>query len=512
MPIVAAEIKALKVAKYKCLESLLFSTRYFFKHKHRRKFVVGNHHKQICDALERVLRGECKRLIINIAPRYSKTELAVKNFIANGLALNPAAKFIHLSYSDSLALDNSEEVKDLINEDFYQELFPEVKIKTDSRAKDKWYTTAGGGVLARAAAGQVTGFGAGKVDEEDEPADPDMDEFIAGIEQEQEEIHPILKKRKFGGAIIIDDPIKPEDADSEVQREKVNQRFDSTIRNRVNSRNTPIIVIMQRLHPMDLSGYLMRDEEQDQWEVLSLPALFVNEKGELEALWPFKHTVPELQAMQKSNELVFDRQYIQNPESKHGKLFDELHFFNPETVDLEKLVEFKVGVIDPADEGGDDLSFPLGYLVGNKIYIPEVIYNNDGTDINEPASVELICSRKLNYVAIEGNSAWKLFAKNVRIKVQDQPPLGRGYEDCQIRIIKNTTHKHSRIWAESAFIKNHMIFRADYRNHPQYYRFIKNLLDYNKSQEGQSKNKHDDAPDSLAILAAYFKKNFGHLW
>jgi predicted phage terminase large subunit-like protein len=270
---------------------------------------------------------------------------------------------------------------------------------------------------------------------------------------------------------------------------------------------------MQRLHPLDLSGYLMREEEQDDWEVISLPCLYVGEGGQLQALWPFKHTVEELQAMQAANELVFDRQYLQVAETKKGKLFPDLHFYNPETVDIDQLVEFRVGVIDPADEGGDDLSFPLGYLVGNKIYIPDVIYNNDGTDINEPACVEQICSKKLNYVAIEGNSAWKIFAKNVRSKVQDPAANGgRGYEDCEIRVVKNTINKHSRIWAHSSWIKNNCIFRSDYRQHPQYYKFMKNLLDYNKTQEGNSKNKHDDAPDSLALLAAYFKQNFGQLW
>ena len=400
-------------------------------------------------------------------------------------------------------------MKDLIQEDFYQEVFPEVQIKKDSKAKKKWYTTEGGGVYATAAAGQVTGFGAGQVDEEEEEdEEAALDEFVQGIEQEQEQVDPITRKRRFGGAIIIDDPIKPEDADSDVIREKVNNRFDSTLRNRVNSRNTPIIIIMQRLHPEDLSGYLMREGEADKWEVISLPCLYVDQDGKLASLWPFKHTVEELQRMQRANELVFDRQYLQNPTTKKGKLFpeDELNFFDPDTVHVEQLVEFKAGVIDPADEGADDLSFPIGYLLGNKIYIPDVIYNQDGTDINEPACVDCIVDRRLNHVIVEGNSAWTLFGKSVRAKVQEK------LEDCEIRIVKSKTNKHTRIWAEAAFIKKHFVFRKDWRNHPQYYRFMKNLLDYNKSQEGTSKNRHDDAPDSLALLAAFLKKNFGHLW
>ena len=136
---------------------------------------------KIVDKLEDVLSGKISRLNINIPPRYRKTEIAVKNFIAYGLALNPKAKFIHLSYSKSLALDNSEAVKDLVSSAEYQALFPEVKIKKDSKAKEKWYTTAGGGVYATSAGGQVTGFGAGaspeEYENEEEEFSRNLDEF-----------------------------------------------------------------------------------------------------------------------------------------------------------------------------------------------------------------------------------------------------------------------------------------------------------------------------------------------
>ena len=77
-------------------DSLNFS-RFFFQHLNNgKRFVVGKHHRLICDKLNLVLQGKIKRLLINIAPRYGKTEIAVKNFIAMGLALNPAAKFIQI--------------------------------------------------------------------------------------------------------------------------------------------------------------------------------------------------------------------------------------------------------------------------------------------------------------------------------------------------------------------------------------------------------------------------------
>jgi hypothetical protein len=304
--------------KYKCNSSLLFFTRYFYKIRFGRKFVVNSHHRTICEALEKVLRGEITRLIINIAPRYGKTELAVKNFIAHGLGLNPAAKFIHLTYAKNLALDNSEEAKDIVSLPEYGRLYG-LQIKKDSKAKEKWYTDAGGGVYATAAGGQVTGFGAGKVD------DPDKEEDIPDeeIEDFNKTIQEFFEKGLFGGAMIIDDPIKPDDGYSDIRRTRINERFETTIRNRVNSRTTPIIVIGQRVHEKDLSGYLM-DVEPGVWTIIKIPCL--REDGT--ALWEMKHSAEELQTLKRINGYVFESQYQQDPKPiKRGGEFYKL--FSP---------------------------------------------------------------------------------------------------------------------------------------------------------------------------------------
>jgi hypothetical protein len=512
-PDVISKLKLLKVAKLSCLDSLLFHTRYNFKHHQKRKFVVGNHHRTICDVLERVLAGELTRVIIEIAPRYGKTELAVKQFIAHGLALNPSSKYIHLSYSNTLALDNSEEVKDLVQEDFYQELFPEVQIKKDSKAKNKWYTTAGGGVYATAAAGQVTGFGAGNVDEEelarmqaeeDKELCGQVDELVSTIESA--DIDPILKKKKFGGALIIDDPLKPEDADSDVQRERVNSRFDSTIRNRVNSRNTPIIVIMQRLHPNDLAGYLQKIEP-GVWTVISLPALYVNEAGDLCALWPFKHTVEELQKLKEINELVFERQYQQNPKPKTGLLFpiQDLNFYDPNEIDLSD-PDFKYLPADPANEGGDDFAALDTRLVGDRIYIANILYNTDGTDHNEAALVQMLMEEKIRFAGIEGVFGWADVANRVRDALDEKD------FECELRVLRPRTGKHARITTRASFIRNHFWFRKDWEQFPQYAKFIRNLTSYLKIQEAGKKNKHDEAPDVCEMAANYYERNFPQLW
>lgn len=282
----------------------LWATRYFFFMQMRSKFVVGEHHKRIAEALDRVFRGECTRLMINLPPRYGKTEM-IKSFVKKGMALNPQSRYILLSYSANLSLDNSEKIKDAVVMDWYRELFPWVQVKPDSKSKQKWETTAGGGVYATSSNGQVTGFGAGRMETET-ISDDDFPVVAAD------------NGHVFGGAIIIDDPLKPLDALSPTMRGKVNDQFDNTIRSRVNDRKTPIIIIMQRLHKDDLCGHLI-EQEGDDWEVLSLPAIQTDEEGHESALWPFKHSLEELHALRNKNTYTFDTQYQQNPRAINEK-------------------------------------------------------------------------------------------------------------------------------------------------------------------------------------------------
>lgn len=483
------QYKVDKVARVKCQKRLEFFTRYFFKKLTKKKFIVDPHHIVIFEALERVIRGECPRLIITIAPRYNKTTIAVHMFISHCLCLYARAKFIHLSYSDSLALDNSETIKDIILSHEYQELFPEVQIKYDSKAKNKWYTTEDGGVLARSAAGQVTGFGAGEVAEQ-------IDDILT-----DEDLDWLDEKEGFGGAIIIDDPIKPEDADSQVKREKVNQRFDSTIRNRVNDRSTPIIVIMQRTHPDDLVGYLTRIEP-DVWEVISLPAIQEDEDGEKFALCPRIHTLDELYELRRVNEIVFDRQYMQDPRPKEGLLFHEsvLKFYDGKEFDpFSEEIDATTGFIDTADTGADDLCQPMGFNIGPKIFIHDVVFTKEGVEINTHLCAEPINKYKPEYVRVESNMGGSMYINLLR-------PLITG--ETQLLPISAKANKHTRIWTMSGFIKEFCYFRDDDERGEMYDQFMTGLTTYLKDGSSQ----HDDAPDGLTGLVAMIKRFLSHLY
>ena len=452
-----------------CLDNTLNFTRYMFKHRFKRKFVVGRHHIEISNALQKVLRGEITRLMINIAPRYGKTELAVKNFVSQGLAINPAAKFIHLSYSDDLALDNSAEIQSIIMEPAYQRLF---NVSLTSRSTKKWYTTEGGGLYAVSSGGQVTGFGAGLVDLEEE-----LGEGVQSLESYLSDMEG------FGGAIIIDDPIKPDDALSDLVREKVNNKFDTTIRNRVNSRRTPIIIIMQRLHENDLCGYLLA-QEPDEWTVLSFPCIYTDENGEEQALWPFKHTLEELKALREKNSFVFDTQYLQDPKPREGLLYS-IGFREYETIPASRKA-IRKNYTDTADEGKDFLCSICYVETETANYITDVLYTQKGMEFTEPETAKMLSRNQTQMAIIESNNGGRSFARAV-----EQQCRIMGNNTTSFKWFHQSQNKQVRIFTQSAEVQNVTFMPVGWqRMWPQFHKAITQYMKIGN-------NKHDDGPDAL---------------
>lgn len=482
-------IKEIKTLHTACKDEFVFFVRYFFKQTYGKKWQQWDHLLEIAEALQQVAEGKVTRLIINVFPRSGKTELAVKMFIPWCLAINPKAKFIHLSYSDDLALDNSEQAKDLVESEAYREMFPHVELKQGSTGKKKWYTTENGGVYATAAGGQVTGWGAGQVD----PEESELDEMVA---QGEEEL--------FGGAIIIDDPNKPDDADSETLRRRVNERFDSTISNRGNSRKTPIIILQQRTHEDDLTGYLT-EKQKGKWRVISMPSI----KRDGTALCPHKFTLEELKLLEQTNDIVFQRQHMQNPKPRTGLLFpiDDLKFFNAKRMDKElDDCDFCYVPADPANEGGDDFAAGVFKLLDDRIYITDIIYNTDGTDENESRMIKMVMSSRAKCVGVESVFGWVETAKKIRDEVNR-----KGFNG-EFRNLHPRSKKHTRILNRASFIRNNFVFRDDWKELPQYAKFMRNLTSYKKIQEAGTANKHDDAPDLCEMAGVYYERNFPHVW
>ena len=293
-----------------CRVDLGSFVRQMFPARRGEAFKANWHQDVICGALERAVIGRTPRLIINIPPRSGKTEIAVIHFMAWAMGNWPASEFIHASYSKRLATANAYQARALMQADQYRLVFPWTALRDDSRAKDEFRTTQGGVVYATGADGTITGYGAGKMG--------------AG----------------FGGAIVIDDPHKAGEAASDVMRANVIDWFQTTMETRRNHPETPIILIMQRLHEDDLAGFLLSGGNGEDWESLVVPAL--GDDGA--SFWPGQFPIDDLRRQEVANPYVFAGQYMQRPAPKGGGMFPVDRFqvvqHAPELSSIESSVRY----------------------------------------------------------------------------------------------------------------------------------------------------------------------------
>lgn len=485
-----APVNAAELLRLEMLTSLEKYTKAMFKAQYKRSFIVAEHHKKMFTALQDVVDGKCRRLIINIAPRYGKTELVIKSFISWCFALNPKCKFLHLSYSDLLVNDNSETIRSIMQEKLYSTLFPKSALASEKGSAKRWKTKAGGELYAVSTQGQVTGFGAGNVDATIEEMDGGNDIFT--FDDHTNEVLSMIGARTnvFQGAIVIDDPIKPEDAESDVVRERINTRFENTIRNRTNSRNTPIIIIMQRLHEHDLCGYL-QEVEPDEWHVLSLPAIQTDpETGEEHALWPMKHTLEELYKMREVNPVVFDTQYMQDPTPKEGLMYSEgFRTYTREQLPVGNKAHQKWNYTDTADTGSDDLCSICFINTPEFVYITDILFTDAPMEVTEPKQAELLARNQTVECLIESNNGGRGYARNVKRILRTDLRNFR----CTINTFTQTQNKKSRIFTASAQVQNDILFPEGWEK--KWPRFYNAIMSYRK--ENKRKNQHDDAPDCL---------------
>lgn len=460
------------IHKQLLLSSTLSFTEKMFAYVNKRDYIVAKHHRLICQSLDKVVRGETRKLIINIAPRYGKTALCSQMFIAYGLALNPRSKFLHLSYSGGLTQENSMAVKDILSCDYFKNVF-DARIEFGNNTKSKWSTIQGGGEYATSTLGQITGFGAGQVDSEDR----DIDEFTAWF-----------NPGGFSGAIVIDDPLKPDDAISDNIRESVNRRFETTIRTRVNSRKTPIVVIMQRLHEHDLCGYL-QEVEPDEWEVLSIPVIQRDGNGKEFALWDFKHTLPELKKLEEVNSYVFETQYMQNPTPMEGLMYREFKTYD---IIPQSKKSVKCNYTDTADTGGDFLCSICYEEHPDALYVTDVLYTKKPVEFTEQAMAQMLDKQKTLRCIVESNNGGRIFMRNVE-KISRE----YGNNTTYFRAYTQKQNKQSKIFNYSNEVNNLIVFPVGWeRRWPEFARDVKGFR-----KEGR--NANDDAPDVLSEMVIH---------
>src|SRR5262249_45087717 len=193
-------------------------------------YVRSWHIDAIAYQLERIRRGEIRRLIINMPPRSLKSITASVAFPAFLLGHDPTKRIICVSYSGDLAKKHSNDFRAVLESAWYRSIFPDSRIGLYKNTETEIELIKRGFRLATSVGGTLTGRG--------------------------------------GDTIIIDDPLKPDDAYSESRRTAANQWFANTLLSRLDDKRTgAIVVVMQRVHLDDLTGYLLG--QSNEWEVLS---------------------------------------------------------------------------------------------------------------------------------------------------------------------------------------------------------------------------------------------------
>ena len=241
-------------------------------------FISGRHHARMAEAFERVARGECKRLIINMPPRHTKSEFASYLLPAWFLGKYPHKKVIQTSHTAELAVGFGRKVRNLVDSEVYKEIFPDLNLQADSKAAGRWNTSKGGDYFAIGVGGAVTGKGA--------------------------------------DILIIDDPHSEQEAAMAASNpevyDKVYEWYTSGPRQRLQPGGA-IVIVMTRWSMRDLTGQVIKASASrggEEWEVIEFPAILPSGSP----LWPEFWSLDELNALREElPNAKWQAQYQQNP-------------------------------------------------------------------------------------------------------------------------------------------------------------------------------------------------------
>ena len=248
-------------------------------------FINGAHHKVMAQKFEDIANGKLKRLIINMPPRHTKSEFGSYMLPAWFLGRDPAKKIIQCSNTAELAVGFGRKVRNLVGSEQYAKIFPNVNLRSDSKAAGRWSTNSNGEYFAIGVGGTVTGKGA--------------------------------------DLLIIDDPHSEQEAaiastNPEVY-DKVYEWYSSGPRQRLQPGGA-IIVIMTRWSKKDLTGRILKsaiEKDGDEWETIDFPAILPSGK----ALWPQFWDIKELEVLKEELPVSkWNAQYQQQPTSEEGAL------------------------------------------------------------------------------------------------------------------------------------------------------------------------------------------------
>lgn len=302
------------------------------------------------------LAGGARNLAVNVPPRFGKTAVAC-DMIEYTLGVWPDAEFIYTAYSADLAVEQVRKIKETLDSDWYRAIFPWMRV---TEGQQKYFRTAqGGSVYGAGMAGSITGFGAGKKNREG-----------------------------FGGAIVIDDPMKADQARSETTRKHLRDWYTGTLLSRRNARATPILLIAQRLHPQDLAGYI-ETKFAKRWRFVKMPLI---EPGSTETIWPEVYDYDEALELKEVDPFAFHAQYQQEPTYPGGALLKTAWWRHwRDRDDVERRCDCKIITADTAYGAGEANDYSVfqcwGFEGARRMYLLDQIRGRWGYEELLPAAI-----------------------------------------------------------------------------------------------------------------------------
>ena len=420
------------------------------------------HIDAVIHQLDFVRAGENRHLLVTMPPRHLKSRIISIAWVAWMLGHYPALSFLCVSYGQELSDDYARDCLKIMQSDWYRRAFPNTVIKRSAVSDIR--TTAGGRRMATSVDGATTGFGA---------------DFI-----------------------IVDDPMKGQDATSQGARDKVIRWFDQTLSQRLNNAlYGSIIVVMQRLHEGDLVGLL---KEREGWRELCLPAIAIQDEDipltrgriyrrrEGRALHPARLPESELLRRKAANPYVFAGQFQQDPVPAHGNIIEAAWL---QRYDLASL-DFRQGQIvmslDTAskDNPFNDYSVCLTALVvGKSIYVIDVFRARLKFVALKEKVIELARLHGAKVLLIEDASSGMALNQSLDA---DQPA---GVPSAIAR--RPEGDKVARVMNVSAMIMAGRLFLPDNAHW---------LADFTGELLGFPSSRHDDQVDALSQLLIWVQE------
>ncbi len=247
-------------------------------------FISGRHHRIMAEKFEAIANGSLKRLIICMPPRHTKSEFGSFHLPAWFLGQFPGKKVIQASHTAELAVGFGRKVRNLVDTDQYKDIFPELELRSDSKAAGRWDTSNGGSYFAIGIGGAVTGKGA--------------------------------------DLLIIDDPHDEQEGQSgdPAVFDHAYEWYTSGPRQRLQPGGA-IVIIATRWSKRDLIGQVLKASSMrqgvDEWEVIEFPAIMPSGNP----LWPEFWPIEELEAIKAEIPIhKWEAQYQQNPVSEGAAL------------------------------------------------------------------------------------------------------------------------------------------------------------------------------------------------